>query len=98
MKLDRIAQTIFFCDCFSLREKCPNTELFWSVFSCIRTEDGSEITAYLDAFHVVIFNPFLGIAPILYPLKNRKSLVFVGIYHGNIQKQPPEVFYKKRCS
>ena len=21
-----------------LREKCPNTEFFWSVFSCIRTE------------------------------------------------------------
>ena len=24
----------------SLREKCPYSELFWSVFSCIRTEYG----------------------------------------------------------
>ena len=24
----------------SLREKCPNTDFFWSVFSCIRTEYG----------------------------------------------------------
>ena len=25
---------------FSLREKCPNTEFFWSIFSSIRTEYG----------------------------------------------------------
>ena len=24
----------------SLREKCPNTEFFWSVFPCIRTKYG----------------------------------------------------------
>ena len=27
---------------------------FWSVFSCIRTEYGPEITPYLDTFHAVI--------------------------------------------
>ena len=25
---------------YSLREKCPNLEFFWSVFPCIRTEYG----------------------------------------------------------
>ena len=25
---------------YSLREKCPNSEFFWSLFSCIRTEYG----------------------------------------------------------
>ena len=40
-----------------LREKRPNTELFWSVFSCIQTEYGDtgkygpEKTPYLDTFH-----------------------------------------------
>ena len=30
------------CQTFTntLREKCPDTEFFWSVFSCIRTEYG----------------------------------------------------------
>ena len=53
----------------SLREKCPNTEFFWSVFSCIWTEYGEirylsvfspnvekyepEKTPYLDTFHAV---------------------------------------------
>ena len=27
---------------------------FWSVFSCIRTEYGPEITLYLDIFHEVL--------------------------------------------
>ena len=27
---------------------------FWSVFSCVRTEYGPEITLYLDTFHAVI--------------------------------------------
>ena len=39
----------------SLREKCANTEYFWSVFSHIRTEiTGPEITPYLDTYHAVI--------------------------------------------
>ena len=43
---------------------CPNTEFFWSVFSCIRTEYrdlfspntgkyGLQNTLYLDTFHAV---------------------------------------------
>ena len=35
-----------------LREKCPNTEFFWSLFSCIRTEYG-DLRRYLDIFHAV---------------------------------------------
>ena len=30
----------------SLREKCPYSELFWSVFSCIRTENGEILRIY----------------------------------------------------
>ena len=30
----------FICQCFSLCEKCPYSELFWSAFSRIRTEYG----------------------------------------------------------
>ena len=47
----------------SLREKCPDTEFFWSIFFCIRTEFGDllqnkgkygpEKTPYLDTFHTV---------------------------------------------
>ena len=50
----------------SLREKCPNTELFWSIFSCTGTEYGENLriqskyrkirtrkTPHLDTFLVV---------------------------------------------
>ena len=56
-------------DLQTLREKCPNTEFFWSVVSCIQTEYGkteylsvfspntgkyrTEKTPYLDTFHAV---------------------------------------------
>ena len=30
----------------SLREKCPYSELFWSVFSCIRSENGGILRIY----------------------------------------------------
>ena len=50
-----------------LCEKCPNTEFFWSIFSCSRTEYGDlriliipnkgkygpEKATYLDTFHAV---------------------------------------------
>ena len=51
-----------------LREKCPNKEFFWTVFSLIGTdyEDsvfspnarkyGPEKTPYLDTFHAVLMN------------------------------------------
>ena len=48
----------------SLREKCPNKQFFWSVFSCIRTEYGDllrkppEKTLYLDTFHAVSGSQF----------------------------------------
>ena len=35
-----IAKKDNFITKYSLCKKCPNTELFWSVFSCIRTEYG----------------------------------------------------------
>ena len=37
----------------SLREKCPNTDIFLSIFSRIRTENGPEKNPYLDTFHAV---------------------------------------------
>ena len=55
---------------YTLREKCPNTEFFWSVFSCIWTEYGEILrplriqsecgkirirkTPCLDTFHAVV--------------------------------------------
>ena len=39
------------CKVVTLREKCPNTELFLVRISCIRTEYGPEITPYFDTFH-----------------------------------------------
>ena len=38
-----------------MREKCPNTSYFLSVFSRIWTEYGPEITPYLDTFRAVLF-------------------------------------------
>ena len=35
----------------SLREKCPNTEIFWSVFSRNVGKYGPENTPHLDTFH-----------------------------------------------
>ena len=56
-------------DGLSLREKCPNTEFFWSVFSRIRTEYGPGKTLYLDTFHAVFkqvdFNSFMTEAVII---------------------------------
>ena len=37
----------------ALREKCPNTEFFLSVFSPNVGEYGPEKTPYLDTFHTV---------------------------------------------
>ena len=49
----------------SLREKCPSTEIFWSIFFCIQTEYGdlkSKSLYYLDTFHAIpillFFNSF----------------------------------------
>ena len=39
--------------CFTLRKKCPYSELFWSVFSSIQTEYG-EISPNTDTFHAVL--------------------------------------------
>ena len=36
---------------FTLREKCPNTEFSWSVFSPNTGKYGPEKTLYLDNFH-----------------------------------------------
>ena len=41
-------------DCSTLREKCQYSELFWSAFSCIRTEYGkmrTKITPNTDSFY-----------------------------------------------
>ena len=57
----------------SMREKCPNTELFWSVSSCIRTEYRkirTEKTPYLDTFHAVHIFPANSY---LYKVNNRKT-------------------------
>ena len=35
-----------------LREKCPNTEIFWSVFSCIWTEYG-DLLVFSDPYFPV---------------------------------------------
>ena len=40
----------------SLREKCPYSELFWSVFSRIRTEYG-EIRVSLNTKCLCVFSP-----------------------------------------
>ena len=37
--LDELFQR-YFHETFSMREKCPNTEFFWFIFFCIRTEYG----------------------------------------------------------
>ena len=44
---------LLFLDNFSLREKCPYSEFFWSVFARIQTEHGE--IPYLS-----IFNPNVG--------------------------------------
>ena len=41
---------------FSLREKCPNSELFWSVFSLNTGKYGPEKTPYLETFYAVSVN------------------------------------------
>ena len=41
----------------TLRKKCPYSELFWSVFSHIRTEYEKireRITPYIDTFYAVL--------------------------------------------
>ena len=40
----------------SLRKKCPYSELFWSVFSHIRTEYG-EIRVSLNTKYLCVFSP-----------------------------------------
>ena len=43
----------------TLREKCPNTEFFWNVFSFIQSEykkNNPEKTPYLNTFHAVKYN------------------------------------------
>ena len=37
----------------SLREKCPNTDWIWSVFSPNAGKYGPEISPFLDTFHAV---------------------------------------------
>ena len=37
----------------ALRETCPNTEFFWSVFSPNAGKYGLEKTPYLNTFHAV---------------------------------------------
>ena len=74
LKLLRVLSNIYngyFCE-NTLRKKCSYSELFWSVFSCIRTEYGkirsvspysvwmrekwTRITPNTDTFHSVIVN------------------------------------------
>ena len=40
------------CPVSTLCEKCPNTEVFWSVFSCTRT-GYRDLLRYLDTFHAI---------------------------------------------
>ena len=56
---------------YALREKCPNPEFLYSVFSCTRTEYGDlrsnpntgkygpEKTPYLDTFHAVFGSSYI---------------------------------------
>ena len=46
----------------------------WSVFSCIRTEYGQEITPYLDIFHEVSLNVCLDLLE-LYKNKTPSDLI-----------------------
>ena len=45
----KICSPLFIYQICSLREKCPNTEFFWSAFSWIWTRK----TPYLDTFHAM---------------------------------------------
>ena len=47
---------------FTLREKCPNAGLFWSVFSCIRTEYGDLLRQSYFNFHYFL-TTFVGANP-----------------------------------
>ena len=54
----------------SLREKCPYSKLFWSVFSRIQSECGkmrTKITPNTDTFYAVIICLGVGLFPTLYP-------------------------------
>ena len=65
----QIRNNPFFELCISLREKCPYSDFFWSVFSRIRTEYGEYIlrnqskcgkirtrkTPNTDTFHAIIY-------------------------------------------
>ena len=51
--LMEIVITTIMGGCKALRENCPNTEFFWSVFSCIQSEyrkKRTRKTPYLDNF------------------------------------------------
>ena len=53
----------------AVREKCPNTDFFWSVFSPNTGKYGPEKTPYLDTFHAVMFFTFQLTALFPYPLR-----------------------------
>ena len=71
----------------TLREKCPNTEFSWYVFSCIWTEYGDllhissrnsgnykpEKTSYLDTFYI---GPVIYCPPPIRPTFSKRCLVF----------------------
>ena len=65
----RKVRPLFYSQCPSMREKCPCSEFFWSVFSRIQTEDGLSLrilseygkirtrnTPKTDTFHAVHFS------------------------------------------
>ena len=67
--------------CHAVREKCPNTEFFWSVFSCIWTEYGDLLENSLDCLSV--FDHFVGLALkglMSYHIKSNKVEEGVNIY------------------
>ena len=51
----------------SLRQKCPNTDIFLSIFSRIRTENGPKKNPYLDNFHAVHVMSFWLLSGVINP-------------------------------
>ena len=65
----------------TLRKKCPNTEFFWSAFSCIWTEYGPEKTPYLDTFQAVVFSRIRTESKILSKILSEKTHILAYFLH-----------------
>ena len=78
-------------------EKCPYSELFWSVFSRIRTEYiqsecgkmQSRRNSNTGTFHAVTHQVNWSVVYTLFSKRNWKN------WHSYVQKQSPEVFCEK---